>query len=63
LNPFKTVELTATDPERVNDGGAESGSAVNRAVLNAEQQLQAAFQKNHPIHVPPLPPLHTSVPH
>jgi hypothetical protein len=61
-NTFNNVELTDADLERVN-GGAEIASAVNPALLKAEQQLEAAFQKNHPIHLNPLPPLHTAVPH
>jgi hypothetical protein len=62
-NTFNTVELTDADLERVNGGGAEIVSAINPAVLKAEQQLEAAFQKNSLIHLPPLPPLHTAVPH
>ena len=61
-NTFNAVELTDTDLERVN-GGTETVSALNPALLKAEQQLEAAFQKNHPIHLNPLPPLHTAIPH
>lgn len=62
-NTFNAIELTDTDLEHITGGDSNIvGVAINPILLKAEQDLEAAFQRNHPIHLGSFPPPHTAVP-
>ncbi len=63
-NTFNAIELTDTDLEHVTGGDAGGATlAVNPVLQKAEQELEAAYLKNHPIHLgTPFSIPHTAFP-
>ena len=60
-NTFNAIEMTDADLDCVNGGTATI--VVNQTLLKIKEELEAAYQKNHPIQLGPFAPPHTAVPH
>jgi hypothetical protein len=60
-NIFNAIELTEADLDCVS-GGDAANIAVNPIFLKAKEELEAAYQRSHPINLGSFPPPHIAVP-
>jgi hypothetical protein len=58
---IRATELSDAGLDLVSGGAATL--ALNPVLQEAKQELEASYQKNHPIHLGSFPPPHVAVPH
>ncbi len=59
-NTFNAIELTEADLDCVSGGG--DAVSISSPWLKIERELEADYQKSHPIHLGSFPPPHIAVP-